>query len=66
MSAFKRNLLLSELGQHSQKESWNLPALLNLETAITIGNTEGRCPRRWLGGVSEWSHLSAQQRGLEL
>lgn len=41
----KRYLLLSGLGQHSQK-FWNLPALLDPVTIIPVENAEGRCPGR--------------------
>lgn len=34
------NLFLSGLGRHSQKEFWNLPALLSLDTSIPIENPE--------------------------
>lgn len=52
------NLFLSGLGHHSQKEFWNLPALLSLDTSIPIENPEGRCPRRWPGSIREWRQCS--------
>ena len=58
------NLSLSGLRQHSQKEFWNLPALLSLETNIPIEKSRGqmmsqKVARKHLGMEA------VQQGGLE-